>query len=312
MVSALMAALLDHRFLFVVGKGGVGKTTVSAAIGLAAARRGRRVLIAMTNVKERLSQLLGVPPIHDQVVNIAPNLDAVNMSPAAALEEYGMMILKVRAVYRAVFENRFVRAFLRGIPGLEAWAMLGKAYYHAMGHGPQSHGDHDLVLLDAPATGHGLDMLRVPQVIVDVAPPGLLRREAERALALFRDADRAGAVLVTLPEDMPTNETIELHDALRDELGIHVPALVVNQVLPQLFEPTERPLLQELPAALPADSPIASLARAGQIRSLREAVQEESLARLTQTVSAPRVNLPLLFAPEFGRAQVEALSQAFG
>ncbi|MEM6954691.1 MAG: ArsA-related P-loop ATPase, partial [Myxococcota bacterium] len=109
-----MTALLDHRFLFVVGKGGVGKTTVAATLGLAAAARGKRVLIAMTNAKERLSTLLGVPPIGSEIANVAPGLDAVNMTPEAAIEEYGMMILKVRALYSALFENRLVRAFLRG------------------------------------------------------------------------------------------------------------------------------------------------------------------------------------------------------
>lgn len=306
-----MPALLDHKFLFVVGKGGVGKTTVAAALGLAAARKGKKTLIAMTNVQERLSQHLDVPPIGHQVVNVGENLDAVNMTPRAALEEYGMMILKVRSLYKAVFENRFVSAFLRGTPGLEAWAMLGKAYFHAVGHGPDSDGEYDLVLLDGPATGHGLDMLRVPQVIVDVAPPGLLRREAERALELFRDGSRCGAVIVTLPEDMPTNETIELHGALTGELQMSVPTLVVNQVLPKLFTADERGPLTELPEKLAEGSPIASLARAGRIRSLREGVQEESLRRLADEIEVPRITLPHLFAPEFKRSHVESLSAAF-
>lgn len=305
-----MPALLDHRFLFVVGKGGVGKTTVAASLGLAAARKGKRTLVALVNAKERLSSLYECPPIGEKIVNVAPNLDAVNMTPAAALEEYGMMVLKIRALYEAVFGNRFVRAFLRGTPGIEAWAMLGKAYFHAVGHGPDGRGDYDLVILDAPATGHGLEMLRVPQVIVDVAPPGLLRREAERALELFRDPKRAGCVVVTLPEDMPTNETLELHAALVDDLRLPVPALVVNQLLPKLFTPEERPLITGLPAKLAEHSPIASLATAGRTRALREAVQEASLQRLA-TLPTPRLSLPRIFEPELGRTHVESLSHAF-
>ena len=171
---------LDKKFLFVVGKGGVGKTTVSAALALAAVKAGKRVLVAQCNAKDRMGRLLSVDPIGPQIRQVAPGLDAVNMEPQAALEEYGLMVLKVRALYKLVFENRFVSAFLRGTPGLEAWAMLGKAQHHAL---EQVHGQdrYDLVIVDAPATGHGLDLLRVPKVIVHVAPPGLLRREAERA-----------------------------------------------------------------------------------------------------------------------------------
>ena len=148
------------------------------------------------------------------------------------------------------------------------------------------------------------------QVIVDVAPPGLLRREAERALELFRDPKRAGCVVVTLPEDMPANETLELHEALTKDLHMPVPALVVNQLLPKLFTPEERPLVAGLPSKLPEHSPIESLAAAGRARALREAVQESSLERLA-SLSVPRLSLPRIFEPELGRHHVESLSHAF-
>ncbi len=310
-MASAPSKLLDHEFLFVCGKGGVGKTTVSAALGLAAASKGKKTLVAMANAKERLSNLLDVPPIGDEVVTVAPNLDAVNMTPTAAMREYGMMILKIRALYEAIFENRLVRAFLRGTPGVEAWAMLGKAYFHAVGHGPGAKGEYDLVILDAPATGHGLDMLRVPQVIVDVAPPGLLRREAERALELLRDPKRSGICVVTLLEEMPVSETLELHQALSEELHMPVPAVVLNQVLPKLFPASEREAFRRLHENIDADSPLTNLAEAARIRTGRETVQEQSLARLSKELpDIPRISLPHLFAPEFGREHVDALSKA--
>jgi anion-transporting ArsA/GET3 family ATPase len=304
--------LLDRRFIFVVGKGGVGKTTVSAALALAAARHGKRVLVAMCNAKERLSQLLEVDTVDHHTREVAPRIDAVNMTPDAALEEYGMMVLRVRALYRAVFENKFVRAFLRGTPGIDAWSMLGKAYFHAEQDTlDDGRPRYDLVILDAPATGHGLDMLRVPKVIVDVAPPGLLRREAERALSLFQDERRAGVVAVTLPEDMPVNETIEMHAALRDELVLPVVQLVVNRVVPRLFEEDERPVFEALPSRLREGSPLAPLAAAGHVRAVRERVQQQSVRVLADKLPVPRMELPRLFVPQFGRAEVEALSRAF-
>jgi anion-transporting ArsA/GET3 family ATPase len=307
-----MPALLDQQFLFVVGKGGVGKTTAAAAIGLAAARKGKRVLVAMANAKERLSTMLEVEPIGPSNMQIAPNLDAVNMVPHHALEEYALMVLKSRTLQRAIFENRVVTALLRGTPGIEAWSMLGKAFFHAKEVTESGRKRYDLVILDAPATGHGLDMLRVPKVLVDVAPPGLLRREAEDALELFRDPSRTGVVLVTLAEDMPANETLELHKALRTELRMHPHTLVVNQVLPRLFTPAERPAVAGLAPRVPTTSPLHGIALAGRARAIREEVQEQSLAKLAQGLpSLPRVTLPMLFVPEFRREALESLSSAF-
>jgi len=303
--------LLDRRFLFVVGKGGVGKTTTSAALALAAAQRGKRVLVALCNAKERLSHVLEVPPLTEKVATLLPGVDGVNMEPMAALREYGHMVLKVDALYRAIFENRVVATFLRGTPGIEAWSMLGKAFFHATAEDDDGRPEYDLVIVDAPATGHGLEMLRVPQVIVDVAPPGLLRREAQRALDLFRDPDRAGVVVVTLPEEMPVAETIELRTALVDELRFPVVRLVANRVVERLFEPDERAVFAELPEQLPDGSCLDSLARAGQRRARREQVQVRSLAELDKALPEPRTILPELNSPDLRRAEIETLAAVF-
>jgi anion-transporting ArsA/GET3 family ATPase len=307
-----MPDLFDRDFLFVTGKGGVGKTTVSAALALAASRRGKRVLVAMCNAKERLSHLLEVDAVGTRNMEIGENLEAVNMTPTVALEEYGMMVLKVRSVYKAIFENRFVAAVLRGTPGIEAWSMLGKAYFHTNEQLEDGRPRYDLVIVDGPATGHALDMLRVPQVICDVAPPGLLRNEAEKALELFQDAERSAAVLVTLPEDMPANETIELHAALEDEIRMPVGALIVNAVLPKLFKSKERGPIASLPSKIDDGSPAHSLVMAGRQRALREGMQQEAIAKLKQSLpELPRTILPMLHVPEFRRSAVESLAESF-
>jgi anion-transporting ArsA/GET3 family ATPase len=205
-----MLSLYDRRFLFVTGKGGVGKTTLTAALALRFAAQGKRVLCAACNAKERFSTLFGTSAVGPSIRPLATNIWGINMDPARAMEEYGTIMLRSRTVYRAVFSNRYVRSFFRATPGLQEWAMLGKAWWHSTEAAKGYDAHYDVVLLDAPATGHGLDMLRVPSVIIDVAPPGILRRDAELAWQMFRDPRQAGVVAITLPEEMPVNETQEL------------------------------------------------------------------------------------------------------
>ena len=125
-----------------------------------------------------------------------------------------------------------------------------------------------MVLFDAPATGHGLDMLRVPKVIVEIAPPGVLRSDAERAWEMFRDPARSGVVVVTLPEEMPTNESLELCAALRDELTLPIAEIVVNGLLPSLFSKAEASALEQLGEL---DAAHSGARRAGQRCASRDA-----------------------------------------
>jgi anion-transporting ArsA/GET3 family ATPase len=307
----MITNLSQLRCVVVVGKGGVGKTAVSAALAITLARQNRRVLIAMCNAKDRLSYLLQVPPIGPEIRSISPNIDAVNMEPGLALQEYGMMVLKVRALYRMVFENRLVRGFLRGTPGVDAWAMLGKAQYHVFETLPGGRPRYDTVIIDAPATGHGLELLRVPKVILDVVPPGLMRREAERAWGMLTDPTRAGVLIVTIPEELPANEAVELHTVLRSELDLPVAGLVVNMVLPSLFTGAQGAALRLLQQRLPPDSVNRPLVDAGLVRYQRELAQAEQFEHLRREISGPHYHLPTVFGPDFRRAEIETLSHRF-
>jgi anion-transporting ArsA/GET3 family ATPase len=305
-----MSNLDQRRFLFVTGKGGVGKTTVTAALASALSRTGKRVLVAVANKRERLSALLGAPPLGTAISEIAPGLSAVMLSAEVAIREYGHLKLRSRALADTLFDNRYVQGFFAGAPGLKEWALLGKAWYHSI---EEMHGvpRFDVVLFDAPATGHGLDMLRVPKVIVELSPPGLLRADAERAWRMFQDPAKSGVVVVTLPEELPVNETEELVLALRNELGLPITALVVNAVRPNLFDPLARNELSALAPRLPLPEDEGSAAvAAGVRRAVREGIQAESRARL-RALNLPELELPALIGGASTRDAIELLADRF-
>lgn len=308
----------DRRFIFVTGKGGVGKTTVSAALARALAARGKRVLIAMCNAKERISAMFASEIIGSEIVRVAERVWAVNIDPEHAFEEYGRMVLKVPGLYRVVFQNRYVRSFLPAVPGLAEWAMLGKAWYHTTELDEHGNNRFDVVLLDAPATGHGLDMLRVPKVIIEVVPPSVLRRDAETAWKMFTDPRATAVVVVTMPEELPVTETLELVDAIDHELAMPLGALVVNAVLPPLFSDAEQNELSKVntdPSSADGSSASPSAARSAVVAAARRAIQERlqagCLERLASLAIAKRIVLPYVFEDVATPAVIERLATHF-
>jgi anion-transporting ArsA/GET3 family ATPase len=283
----------SRRFLFVTGKGGVGKTTVVAALATRFAQQGKRVLVGETSPKEHLSSLFGRSALPTQITELSPRLYGVLLDADVALKEYGALVLKSERLVGALFDNKLVRGFFHGAPGLKEWAALGKAWYHSTETLSDGSPRFDVVILDAPATGHGLDMLRVPKTIIELSAPGVLRTDAERAWAQFRDPVQSGVVVVSLPEEMPVTESLELCAALETELQLPLASVVANQVVPLVFENTERAMLAELEE--PTEQDASSLALgAGIRRAAREAVQVESLRRLA-ALRAPLLQLPFLF-----------------
>jgi anion-transporting ArsA/GET3 family ATPase len=301
--------VFDRRLILVVGKGGVGRSTVAAAIASQSAARGKKTLLFETNANDRFGAYFDKPPVGAEVTPLAQNLWAVNTTPAAALAEYGLMILKFRSVYEMVFENRVTRAFLRAIPGLDDYALLGKCWYHTTEE-KRGRPVWDTVVFDMPASGHSVSMLRIPWVIVDTVPEGPLTRDARTVKELLCDAKRTATVLVTLAEEMPVNEACEL-EAKLTALGIVPQHLVCNQIYPEHF-PAGAPVskvLETLAAESALGSPLREVTQHALLSRDRRRLNEHYLAELRRRARTPVHELPMLFAPMLQPQHVRVLGE---
>lgn len=294
-----MPGLLDKRLWIVSGKGGVGKSTISAALALRSARAGRRTLVCEVNTQERITRFLERPAAGPNITLLEENLWAVDVRPQEAMREYALMVLRFETLYKTVFENRLVRYFLRFIPSLQELVMLGKILYHLQEKLPDGRDKYETLVLDAPATGHAITFLNVPQVLLRTVPPGPMARDALKMRDLLVDPQVTAAILVAMPEELPVNEALELHAALRDTVKIRTHAAVLNGTFPERFTQADLEAL--------ADSP--ELQRAAKSHHDRAMLAELSATKLERNLQVPVYEVPRIFTPTFGR---EAIEQVMG
>ncbi|ADO74245.1 ArsA family ATPase [Stigmatella aurantiaca] len=292
-----MAGLLDKRLWIVSGKGGVGKSTVAAALALRSARAGRRTLVCEVNTQERVSRLLERPPAGPDIRLLEDNLWAVDVRPQEAMREYALMTLRFETLYKTVFENRLVRYFLRFIPSLQELVLLGKILFHLQEKRPDGTDRFETLVLDAPATGHAITFLNVPQVLLRTVPPGPMAREALKMRDLLVDPRITAAVLVALPEELPVNEALELHAALRDRVQIRTHAAVLNSVFPERFTDGDLQALAGYPELLTV----------AKTQHDRAALAVLAGTKLERNLHVPVYPVPRLFVPSFGRAAIEEI-----
>jgi hypothetical protein len=294
-------SLLGHRLNVVIGKGGVGKSTVTAALALAGQARGLRVLCCEVTARERVSELLGAKPSGPEIRQIDKSIWSVHVQPEEAMHEYGLMVLRFKALYSAVFENRLVRYFLHAVPTLREIVMLGKVWWHVTQEKDESGRLRwDLVLLDAPATGHGITLLETPQSVLEIVNEGPMLRDMKAMQAMLVDPELTAVSIVALPEEMPANEAIELHQALD---GFPGGRLFLNGFTEPRFEGRERSALAEADAA-----ELRAAREASAVYGERQDLSAFYETRLKESIPLPMTRLPFIAGPTFGRAEIERLA----
>lgn len=282
----LVAPLLSRQLLVVTGKGGVGKTTVAAVLAVALAKGGRRVLLLEADPRESAHSLMEVPPSAGEVVHVEGGLYLQNLSPRRVMDEVVREQLRLEVLARRVLASPVYEHFAGGGPGLKEMALLGHAWrvLHGRSGGPRV----DTVILDAPATGHGVSLLRAPALVAEVIRTGPFARMARELTGLVGDEKQCAVAVVTTLSEMPVQEALELLVSLPRVVGRGADAVVANNVFP--------------PLAGDADS----ADEAAALWQRRWRAQQRELARLREGWAGRLAALPPLPLPP-GRALVEAL-----
>src|SRR3954447_19049281 len=299
-----MRDLLAKPLIVVTGKGGVGKSTVAAALGVAAAARGLRTIVAEVAARDDVSRALAGSTGSVFVERVVGDgLHHISVDPESALEEYLRDQLP-RGVAEMLGSSRMFAYFTAATPGLRELLTIGKVWELAQPdrRTPGAH-PYDLVILDAPATGHGVAVLTAPGTFADAARMGPVARQGGIIHGMLADPERTAIVAVATAEEMPVNETLALQQALADELGQRFAGVVVNGVLPARFTKAEA---EALDRARPGSRAIrAARAEAGRSRGHRA-----QLARLRRGLHGVEVrSLPFLFATELGPAELTHLAK---
>jgi anion-transporting ArsA/GET3 family ATPase len=321
-VSGDELGLLDRRLLFVTGKGGVGKTSMAASLALLASQQGQRTLVCEIDAKGDLAGAFESGPLAFVPRELAPNLLGMAMDTEESLREYLKLQLKVPLLGRIGPVARTFDFVADAAPGVKEILTVGKLCYEVR------EGTYDLIVVDAPATGHVIGQLAAPQAINELVKVGRVRDQTRWMVDMFSDPATTAAVIVSAPEEMPVSETLELAERMRTETDVLLAAVIVNKVLPELFGRREEAVFHSLrePAALEAlaaavgapATQVAPVLDAAQLAVTLRRTRAGHLTRLRQELpkDVPVLYVPYLFNRTHGvrstRAVAEALAAEIG
>jgi len=314
MFYSAVPELLDRRLVFVTGKGGVGKSTVATALGVMASRRGLRTIVAELASQERIRRAFDqsapvkeAPPHTFEEVELAENLFTISIDPQLAMEEY--LRVKTGAVGQVLGSSRLFNAFAMATPGMRELLSIGKVWELSQ-HERRTDGAevYDLVIVDSPAAGHGVGVLRTPRSFAEIARVGPIAHQAGSIAATIADPSFTAIVAVATAEEMPVNETLWLRDALAAE-DLAIDVTIVNACYPERFSADEVAQLHRAHKRSRSRAKRAALDAALSERARRHS-QREQLERLRDGLRSELAELPYLFTEQVGRPELEELADA--
>jgi Mrp family chromosome partitioning ATPase len=300
------------RVVIVAGKGGVGKTTVSAALAVAAKQAGLNVLIVEVEGKSGLAATFDRPPLTYEEVELRPGIRARTLTPDDALVEY-LQDHGLRRIGRRLSQSGALEVVSTAVPGMKDILVLGKVKQL------ERDGVADLIVLDAPAAGHAVQFLLSARGLLDAVSVGPVNRQAAEVIELLGDPSRCQVMLVTLPEETPVSELVDTAYAIEDRAGVALGPIVVNGCAQEIVGLCAQPFgsgpaqarsdATAVGIAL-SDTDAHALATAASVRLGLRARQQEQRARLAARLPLPQIELPFLFTADLGPDEIDTLAAA--
>ena len=301
------------RVTIVAGKGGVGKTTVSATLAYLAARAGLKTLIVEVEGKSGLPLLFGSEePLgytetvflgSDEISPGSAELRARTLTPDDALVEY-LDSHGMRRVSRRLTNTGTLDVVATAVPGIKDILVLGKVKQLEALSAARAPDAPDFIVVDAPAAGHAVTFLASAYGLLDAAAVGPIRAQATEVVSLLSDPNRCQVMLVTIPEETPVNEAADTAFHLEDRAGVQLAPVVVNAMWPHLELPeTDSQGLER--------SEVDRVSKAAEFRRQRQRLQDEQVGRLARMLPLPQIRLPFLFSADLGAEDLNALADAF-
>ena len=310
-----LTPILDRKLVFVTGKGGTGKTTVASGLALLAASRGKKVLICEIDAKGELAGYYEAPPTGFKEKEVQPGVFAMTMDTEASLREYLRLQLRIPIVGRIGPVAKAFDFLATAAPGVREILTVGKLCFEVRD------GDWDIVIVDAPATGHIVGQLAAPQAVNGLVKVGLIRTQTEWMLEMLSDPAITGLLAVCTPEEMPVTETIELAVRVREETTVQLAGVIVNRVLPELFGRQEEAVFEALTSGDPlaeldalVDGDAGPVLEAARLAVTMRRTRSTHLERLRDGIdpTVPMLYLPFMFTGSHGLRTTRQVAESLG
>lgn len=304
----MIDSILNKRVIFVAGKGGAGKTTVTAAMAMAAAACNKNVLVVETHENEALGSLFGRNELSEKPSRLGTNLWGVRIDPKVVLEEYIQKYVTVPFVAYQIIHSRIFEHLAAATPGLKEVMILSEIWrFEQKTNSNEKTPQYDLIIVDSPATGHGLSLLRVPSTLTSMLQTGPMAMQTRWVEDMLKDSARTCLILVALPEELPVNEALEFERKAENDLNMRVASIIVNMVYPEIFSPDEVTAIERMD--LSGLNRKKALIEAAHRQIVRRNVQQAHITRLLTESGHPVFQLPFYYTNDLDRNQMMDIAE---